>query len=46
VEHQFFGEGKVIEVSGKGDNERVVVLFSANQKKQLMLRYANLRIVR
>jgi ATP-dependent DNA helicase UvrD/PcrA len=45
VEHQFFGEGKVIEMSGKGDNERVVVLFNANQKKQLMVRYANLRIV-
>ncbi len=46
VQHQFFGQGKVIDVYGKGDNERVVVLFSANQKKQLMLRYANLRIVR
>jgi DNA helicase-2/ATP-dependent DNA helicase PcrA len=46
VEHQFFGEGKVIEMMGKGDNERVVVLFSANQKKQLMVRYANLRIVK
>ncbi len=46
VEHQFFGEGKVIEMSGRGDNERVVVLFSANQRKQLMVRYANLRIVR
>ncbi len=46
VEHQFFGKGKVIEMSGKGDNERVVVLFNANQKKQLMVRYANLRIVR
>lgn len=46
VQHQFFGQGKVIEVYGKGDNERVVVVFSANQKKQLMVRYANLRIVR
>lgn len=46
VEHQFFGEGRVIDKSGKGDNERVVVLFGANQKKQLMVRYANLRIVR
>ncbi len=46
VEHQFFGEGKVIEMSGKGDTEKVVVLFGANQKKQLMLRYANLRVVR
>lgn len=46
VQHQFFGQGKVIEVYGKGDNERVVVLFSANQKKQLMVHYANLRIVR
>jgi DNA helicase-2/ATP-dependent DNA helicase PcrA len=46
VQHQFFGQGKVIEVYGKGDNERVVVLFAANQKKQLMVRYANLRIVR
>ncbi len=46
VEHHFFGEGKVIEMSGKGDSEKVVVLFSANQKKQLMVRYANLRIVK
>ncbi len=46
VRHEFFGEGKVIEVSGKGDNERVIVLFGANQKKQLMLRYANLTLVR
>lgn len=46
VQHQFFGQGKVIEVYGKGDNERVVVLFGANQKKQLMVRYANLRIIR
>jgi ATP-dependent DNA helicase UvrD/PcrA len=45
VEHQFFGKGKVVEMSGKGDNERVVVLFNANQKKQLMVRYANLRII-
>ncbi len=34
VEHQFFGEGRVVELTGKGDNERVVVLFAANQKKQ------------
>ncbi|MGO9482604.1 MAG: ATP-dependent helicase [Candidatus Kryptoniota bacterium] len=46
VEHQFFGEGEVVEIMGKGDNERVVVLFKANQKKQLMVRYANLRIVK
>jgi DNA helicase-2/ATP-dependent DNA helicase PcrA len=46
VQHQFFGQGKVIEVSGKGDNQRVIVLFDANQKKRLMVRYANLRIVR
>ena len=46
VVHQFFGEGKVVELSGKGDNERVVVMFAANQKKQLMVRYANLRVVK
>ncbi len=46
VEHEFFGEGKVLEMSGNGDNERVIVLFRANQKKQLMVRYANLRIVK
>ncbi|MCL5267934.1 MAG: UvrD-helicase domain-containing protein [Bacteroidetes bacterium] len=46
VEHEFFGEGRVVEISGKGDNERVIVLFRANQKKQLMVRYANLRIVK
>ncbi len=46
VHHQFFGDGKVIDMLGKGDNERVVVLFGANQKKQLMVRYANLRLVK
>ncbi len=46
VQHQFFGQGKVIEVNGKGDNQRVVVIFGANQKKQLMVRYANLRVVK
>jgi DNA helicase-2/ATP-dependent DNA helicase PcrA len=46
VQHQFFGEGKVIDITGKGDNERVIVLFGANQRKHLMVRYANLRIVK
>ena len=46
VQHQFFGQGKVLEITGKGDNQRVVVMFDANQKKQLMVRYANLRIVK
>ncbi|MFH1368982.1 MAG: UvrD-helicase domain-containing protein [Elusimicrobiota bacterium] len=42
VKHQKFGEGKVIERSGSGDELKLVVLFDTGQWKKLLVRMANL----
>jgi Superfamily I DNA and RNA helicases len=46
VEHEMFGIGKIVEISGKGENTRAVVVFGSNQRKQLLLRYAHLRLIK
>ncbi len=45
VEHQEFGKGKVLALSGKGDTMKAVVLFDSAGEKSLMLKFANLRIL-
>lgn len=45
VEHEVFGRGKVIEVSGRGELARAVVDFQTAGRKNLLLKYAHLRIV-
>ena len=45
VIHEIFGEGRVIEVSGKGDKAKAVVDFQRQGKKNLMLKFANLRVL-
>jgi DNA helicase-2/ATP-dependent DNA helicase PcrA len=42
VRHAQFGEGKVIERSGAGDDMKLVVLFDTGQWKKLVVKYANL----
>lgn len=42
VRHASFGEGKVIERSGAGDELKLVVLFDSGQWKKLLVRFANL----
>jgi len=42
VRHTEFGEGKVIEKSGSGDNLKVMVLFTGGQWKKLLVKYAGL----
>lgn len=42
VRHQQFGDGKVIERSGSGDDMKLVVLFDTGQWKKLVVKYANL----
>ncbi len=42
VRHAQFGEGKVIDRSGSGDDMKVVVLFDTGQWKKLMVKYAKL----
>ncbi|MHB9156209.1 MAG: ATP-dependent helicase [Endomicrobiales bacterium] len=42
VRHAQFGEGKVIDKSGAGDDLKLVVLFDSGQWKKLIAKYANL----
>ncbi len=45
VTHEIFGEGRIIEVSGRGDKAKAVVDFSKHGRKNLMLKFANLRVL-
>jgi DNA helicase-2/ATP-dependent DNA helicase PcrA len=43
VNHKVFGEGLVLETSGQGDKQSVVVSFSSDRsQRKLLLKYANL----
>lgn len=46
VEHQRFGQGKVQQVEGVFPNLKAVVFFQNAGQKQLLLKFAKLRIVR
>jgi DNA helicase-2/ATP-dependent DNA helicase PcrA len=45
VEHERFGKGKVISMEGTGPNTKATVFFSGIGQKQLLLRFARLKIV-
>lgn len=45
VQHDTFGNGKVIAVEGVGDNKKATVYFRDYGQKKLMLRLARLRVV-
>lgn len=46
VEHQRFGKGKVVQLEGNMPNTKATVFFqSIKQEKQLLLKFAKLRIV-
>ncbi len=42
VEHSIFGIGKIMVLSGTGENQRVGVVFRDGTKKKLIVKYANL----
>ncbi len=42
VEHSIFGIGKIMVLSGSGENQRVGVVFKDGTKKKLIVKYANL----
>ena len=44
VEHQRFGVGKVLNVEGAGASKKATVFFPAIGQKQLLLKYAKLKI--
>jgi DNA helicase-2/ATP-dependent DNA helicase PcrA len=45
VEHQRFGQGKVISMEGSGPNKKATVFFQGIGQKQLLLQFAKLKIV-
>ncbi len=46
VEHQRFGQGKILKIDGVGSNKKAMVHFEKIGEKQLLLRFAKLRIVK
>jgi len=45
VEHERFGQGKVLQIEGEGNNRKATVFFQAVGQKQLLLKFARLRIL-
>jgi len=45
VEHSRFGCGKVLSVDGFGDNAKVTVHFGSAGQKQLLVKFAKLKVV-
>lgn len=45
VEHERFGKGKIISIEGASDNLKAIVLFDKEGQKQLLLKYAKLKII-
>jgi len=43
--HEKFGLGKVTMVVGAGDMQKATVVFEGNNVKQLMLKFAKLKIL-
>lgn len=46
VEHNRFGKGKVISVEGSGGSKKAAIFFKTVGQKQLLLKYAKLKIIR
>jgi len=46
VVHDVFGKGKVVYLDGYGENQKVIVEFKSGIKKHLMVKYANLKIIK
>ena len=45
IEHAIFGVGKVMALSGQGENQRVGIEFKDGMKKKLVVKFANLKKV-
>jgi DNA helicase-2/ATP-dependent DNA helicase PcrA len=46
VEHPRFGKGKVINMDGEFPNKKATVFFHSAGQKQLLLKFAKLRIIK
>ena len=45
VVHERFGKGKIIEISGTGDDKKATIFFPKEGSKTLLLRFAKLEVV-
>ena len=45
VEHSRFGKGKVLTVEGEGASKKATIFFHAVGQKQLLLKYAKLKLL-
>ena len=43
MEHAIFGDGKIMALSGSGENQRVGVVFKDGLKKKLIVKFAKLK---
>ena len=46
VKHSKFGSGKIVEISGENINKKATIFFEGVGKKQLLLRFAKLEIIK
>jgi DNA helicase-2/ATP-dependent DNA helicase PcrA len=46
VEHPRFGTGKVLNLEGPGPDRKATVFFREHGQKQLLLKFARLKIIR
>ena len=46
VKHSIFGEGKVVNISEEGSNRKATVFFNGIGKKELLLKFAKLEILK
>ncbi|MDA3930362.1 MAG: UvrD-helicase domain-containing protein [Prolixibacteraceae bacterium] len=46
VEHQRFGRGKVIDLEGDSTNLKATVVFQNSMRKQLLLKFARLKVIK
>jgi DNA helicase-2/ATP-dependent DNA helicase PcrA len=44
VSHETFGAGRIVALTGRGEQARAVVEFESVGRKNLMLKFAHLRI--
>ncbi len=45
VEHNRFGKGKVVNVEGKGDDKKALIVFGEIGEKQILIKYAKMKIL-
>lgn len=45
VKHPRFGQGRILQIEGEGNNRKATVFFAESGQKQLLLRFARLKIV-